>query len=270
MCSWGQVLGRFFITYSWHSLLTISLACLPHKARTLLALRHQLYSQGQKCTFHQATFSFWATSLEPEGVPFWRPVLKTIWDLQQFLGFTNFYRRFIRGFSSIAAPLSAFLKGKPRRLPWNSADQSAFEHLKCLFTTTSILGQEKLRREQPGATSGKVGTGVVETLAGRITGCPLPFSLITATWSTCTQNKRQCRDHRIASPCIVRGKPRNLNQKRTQTRPKAVGTICPSDVAGREIWNIRSLCGKQRQVYHLIFRSLLVCLTQTLHRVNKY
>ena len=29
--------------------------------------------------------------------------------------------------------------------------------------------------------------------------------------------------------------PRNLNQKRTQTRPKAVGTICPSDVAGREI-----------------------------------
>ena len=30
-------------------------------------------------------------------------------------------------------------------------------------------------------------------------------------------------------------KPRNLNQKRTQTRPKAFGTICPSDVAGREI-----------------------------------
>ena len=67
----------------------------------------------------------------------------------------------------------------------------------------------------------------------------------------------------------VRKKPRNLNQKRTQTRPKAVGTICPSDVAGREIWNIWSLCGKQRQVYHLIFRSLLVWLTQTLHRVNQ-
>ena len=33
----------------------------------------------------------------------------------------------------------------------------------------------------------------------------------------------------------VRKKPRNLNQKRTQTRPKAVGTICPSDMAGREI-----------------------------------
>ena len=30
-------------------------------------------------------------------------------------------------------------------------------------------------------------------------------------------------------------KPRNLNQKWTQTRPKAVGTICPSDVAGGEI-----------------------------------
>ena len=67
-----------------------------------------------------------------------------------------------------------------------------------------------------------------------------------------------------------RCKPRNLNQKQTQTRLKAIGTIGPSDVAGREIWNIRSLCGKQRQVYHLIFRSLLVSLTQTLHRVTEY
>ena len=74
----------------------------------------------------------------------------------------------------------------------------------------------------------------------------------------------------LANCCEGVVKPRNLNQKRTQTRPKAVGTICPSDMAGREIWNIWSLCGKQRQVYHLIFLSLLVCLTQTLHIVNKY
>ena len=31
----------------------------------------------------------------------------------------------------------------------------------------------------------------------------------------------------------IKCKPRNLNQKRTQTSPKAVGTLCSSDLAGR-------------------------------------
>ena len=83
-------------------------------------------------------------------------------------------------------------------------------------------------------------------------------------------SKRSPRSTRKIINRVKAVKPRNLNQKRTQTRPKAVGTICLSDVAGREIWNIWSLCVKQKQVYHLIFRSLLVWLTQTLHRVNKY
>ena len=32
------------------------------------------------------------------------------WDIQVFLGFANFYRRFIKGFSKIAAPLTSMLK----------------------------------------------------------------------------------------------------------------------------------------------------------------
>ena len=59
--------------------------------------------------------------------------------LQHFLEFANFYHCFIRSFSSVLAPHSALLKGKPRRLPWNNAAQSAFEHLKCLFITAPIL-----------------------------------------------------------------------------------------------------------------------------------
>ena len=31
-------------------------------------------------------------------------------DIQVFIGFANFYRRFIRGFSRIAAPLTSLLK----------------------------------------------------------------------------------------------------------------------------------------------------------------
>lgn len=44
-----------------------------------------------------------------EAVKAW-PEQKSISDIQVFLGFANFYRRFIQGFSKIAAPLTSMLK----------------------------------------------------------------------------------------------------------------------------------------------------------------
>ena len=44
------------------------------------------------------------------------PLPDCIKALQRFLGFANFYRRFIRNFSSVAAPLTALLRGAPRKL----------------------------------------------------------------------------------------------------------------------------------------------------------
>ena len=38
------------------------------------------------------------------------PEPKSVRDIQVFLGFANFYRRFIQGFSHIAAPLTSMLK----------------------------------------------------------------------------------------------------------------------------------------------------------------
>jgi hypothetical protein len=42
-------------------------------------------------------------------------VLKTFRDIQVFLGFCNFYRRFIRNYSRIVLPLTALLKGSKNR-----------------------------------------------------------------------------------------------------------------------------------------------------------
>lgn len=48
-------------------------------------------------------------------------------------------QRFIRGFSSIAHPLTSLPRGKPRHLTWNPAAEAALEQLKKAFTTAPIL-----------------------------------------------------------------------------------------------------------------------------------
>ena len=59
-------------------------------------------------------------------------------DMQQFLGFTNFYRRFIEGFSNTARPLFDLTKkGVP--WTWGPAEQSVFDDLKAAVTSHPIL-----------------------------------------------------------------------------------------------------------------------------------
>src|SRR6266536_3895136 len=67
-------------------------------------------------------------------------------DLQVFLGFCNFYWRFIRGYSEIAWPLTALLKGSQNgqksgnlRQEWKRPQQQAFLTLLGAFQTAPIL-----------------------------------------------------------------------------------------------------------------------------------
>ncbi|KAI2665917.1 Transposon Tf2-9 polyprotein [Labeo rohita] len=63
------------------------------------------------------------------------PQPRTVKELQQFLGFANFYRRFIRNFSTVAAPLTAMTKCSTSRLSWTSEAIQAFQNLKERFTS---------------------------------------------------------------------------------------------------------------------------------------
>ncbi len=67
------------------------------------------------------------------------PKPMTVKEMQSFLGFDNFDRRFIRDFSSIAAPLTSMKKRKGSRLFWSPAADQAFGHLKERFSTAPIL-----------------------------------------------------------------------------------------------------------------------------------
>ncbi len=57
----------------------------------------------------------------------------------RFLGFANFYRRFIRGFSSIADPLTALTRRSSTPFQWTKKANQAFKRLQKLFTSTPIL-----------------------------------------------------------------------------------------------------------------------------------
>nr|GEU40475.1 putative nucleotidyltransferase, ribonuclease H [Tanacetum cinerariifolium] len=68
----------------------------------------------------------------------------TIWppptslhDVRSFHGLPSFYRRFIRGFSTIIAPITECLKSS--KFVWNTAAQSIFEQLKHAVTEASVL-----------------------------------------------------------------------------------------------------------------------------------
>ena len=58
--------------------------------------------------------------------------------LQRFLGFTNFYRRFIRSYNTLAAPLTHLTSTKVRFV-WDQEAEKAFRDLKKRFTSAPIL-----------------------------------------------------------------------------------------------------------------------------------
>jgi len=65
-------------------------------------------------------------------------VPKSLTEVQSFLGFANFYRRFIHDYSKVAQPLTELTK-KTEKWEWNYKAERAFEELKQRFTSAPIL-----------------------------------------------------------------------------------------------------------------------------------
>ncbi|KAK1797136.1 hypothetical protein P4O66_008526 [Electrophorus voltai] len=125
---------------------------VDHVMAVLTRLRqHQLYAKAEKCEFCSKCISFLGCTLKPEALSMdpdkvtaiqgWpKPI--TVKELQCFLGFANFYRRFILGIGTIAAPLSDLLKKQSRKqLQWTSATDQAFLTLKGAFVSAPVLRQ---------------------------------------------------------------------------------------------------------------------------------
>ena len=91
-------------------------------------LEHDLYVKAKKCLFFQQAVSFLGYRISTSGVEMesdrnaavrnW-PTPTTVKEVQRFIGFANYYQRFIRGFGQVAAPITSLLKGGPLRLQWS-------------------------------------------------------------------------------------------------------------------------------------------------------
>ena len=71
------------------------------------------------------------------GIHDW-PTPTSIKQICSFLGFGNFYQKFIKGFSHLAQPLNDLLK-KDVKFDWTSECQTSFDTLKRKFMEEPVL-----------------------------------------------------------------------------------------------------------------------------------
>jgi len=74
------------------------------------------------------------------------PAPRNIKEVQKFLGLTNYYRRFIKDFARIAAPLHALVR-KEQKWKWEKKQEEAFGKLKAVFMTGPVLAIPNIDRK---------------------------------------------------------------------------------------------------------------------------
>ena len=110
-------------------------------------MENDLYLKPKKCEFCKEKIEWLGMVIEEgkitmdpgklKGIQDW-PAPATVKQVRGFLGFGNFYRCFIQGFSEITRPLNELLK-KVRKFEWTAECQQAFEELKTRFTSEPVL-----------------------------------------------------------------------------------------------------------------------------------
>jgi hypothetical protein len=110
-------------------------------------LAHDLYLWPEKCEFDREEVEYLGliikegqVTMDPvkvKAVADW-PTPRNLRELRGFLGFANFYRRFIKDFAKIARPLNDLTK-KDVQWTWNGSQHRAFQTLKETFLQKPIL-----------------------------------------------------------------------------------------------------------------------------------
>ncbi|KAL4360823.1 hypothetical protein GQ457_04G019820 [Hibiscus cannabinus] len=121
-----------------------------HLRIVLQTLREcQLYAKFSKCEFWLSEVAFLGHVISAKGIMVdlkkfqtildWRPP-RNVSEVRSFLGLVGYYRRFVKGFSVIALPLTKILR-KDQPFEWSEDRQRSFDKLKQALTHAPVLIQ---------------------------------------------------------------------------------------------------------------------------------
>ncbi|GJP47431.1 hypothetical protein CLOM_g6619 [Closterium sp. NIES-68] len=109
--------------------------------------QHRLITKGSKCEFLKQELEFLGHVISTEGIRIdpkklraiqeWKPPTN-LQQLQSFLGFVNYVRRFIPNMAGLTGPLTDLLQ-KGTCYEWGEKQQAAFEALKKLLMSPPVL-----------------------------------------------------------------------------------------------------------------------------------
>ena len=130
-----------------------------HDARLRVVLetlrKEQLYAKLSKCEFWKNEVSFLGHIVSKEGIRVdpkkiegvveWKPP-RNVTEVRSFLGLAGYYRRFVKGFSMTAAPMTRLLQ-KNVKYAWSEKCQKSFDKLKAFLTEAPVLTQPTCDRE---------------------------------------------------------------------------------------------------------------------------
>ena len=108
---------------------------------------HKLYAKFSKCDFWLKEVQFLGHVISGDGIAVdpakvqavlkWQ-ALKNPTEIQSFLGLVGYYRKFIKGFASIVAPLTRLTR-KGVKFIWTEECERSFQELKRRLTLASLL-----------------------------------------------------------------------------------------------------------------------------------
>lgn len=111
--------------------------------------KHRYYCKLSKCEFFKRSVTFLGHVVSSDGVrPDPRktavirdwPTPRNVSELRSFLGLANYFRKFLQGYSSVVAPLTALLSKKASWPDgWDSRCDAAFEQVKQALISAPVL-----------------------------------------------------------------------------------------------------------------------------------
>ncbi|XP_021999385.1 uncharacterized protein LOC110896229 [Helianthus annuus] len=144
-----HLIGKFVVVY-FDDILVFSRSSdqhLTHLRAVFTILREQkLYANSKKCQFFAEEVKFLGYLVSKDGIRMdpiktesitsW-PIPTPFHEVRSFHGLASFYRRFIKDFSTIVAPITECLKKS--KFIWTDEAQKSFESLKKAVTKTPVL-----------------------------------------------------------------------------------------------------------------------------------